>query len=73
MICNCGSRTIIIESRPVSSGVKRRHECRESGERFTTYEGRPSTADMSNFTLQQLINKKNYLGELVAAKKRESI
>jgi transcriptional regulator NrdR family protein len=38
MICPCGARTKVLETRPSPLGVRRRRQCEECGERFPTYE-----------------------------------
>lgn len=44
--CDCGScRRRVLESRPLTGGVRRRSECQDCGARFTTYEQRQDDED----------------------------
>lgn len=38
MDCLCGGRTVVLESRRLRSGVRRRRQCQECGARFTSME-----------------------------------
>lgn len=38
MLCKCGGITVVIETRKLYAGVRRRRECTRCGERFTTEE-----------------------------------
>lgn len=62
--CDCGScRRRVLESRPLTGGVRRRSECRDCGARFTTYEQRQGddeitplvSVDVSSSRLLQLL------------------
>lgn len=46
--CDCGSTARrVLESRPLTGGVRRRSECRDCGARFTTYEQRQDDDDFA--------------------------
>jgi transcriptional regulator NrdR family protein len=51
MYCQCGSRTVIKDTRDYEDGVWRRHECKACGQTFNTLEQRTTitTGAAANF------------------------